>query len=157
LISAPDSNISRLRSRLRNFASRPLSDKLLVAQTALLLGATRLAIRTLRFDRLERILGVRLAESIPEIEHHELVQARRVAWAVRTVSPGTPWTSNCFPQALTAKILLQRRDVDSTLYIGAAFAEDKSSLKAHAWLRCGRFYLTGGNSHDEFGAVVSYS
>ncbi|MCP3939462.1 MAG: lasso peptide biosynthesis B2 protein [Actinomycetia bacterium] len=120
-----------------------------------MVGAARLAISRLRFERLEDLLGERLAESPREITPWQLRQARMIAWAVRTVSPYTPWKSNCFPQALTTKLLLRRRGVESTLYIGAAFTEDKSALQAHAWLRCGSYFVAGGDGAESFGAVAS--
>ncbi len=137
--------------------TRPLGDKWLVAQTVVLLAATRLAIMGLTYQRLERLLGERLVESTTEATPIEIRGARKVAWAIRSVSPYTPWTSNCFPQALTAKVLLGRRGISSTLCIGAAFAEDKSALEAHAWLRCGPMYVTGGDGSNAFGAIVSYA
>lgn len=83
----------------------------------------------------------------------ELAAARRIAWAIHRVSPYTPWESNCFPQALTAKLLLRRRGIPSTLYLGAAFKEDRSGMEAHAWLRCGPMYVTGGKGDEKFGTV----
>lgn len=148
------------RRRVRqagNFARRPFSDKWLVVQATFVLGASRLAIRLLPYSRLERIMGERSTESAATVTPTELQRARRVAWAIRRVSSHTPWKSNCFPQALTAKILLRRRGIESTLYLGAAFKSGGEGLRAHAWSRCGRFYLTGGNSASQFGAVISYS
>lgn len=143
--------------RLRYLLRRPLSDQVLIVQTLVLLGVTRLLINTLTFKRLEPFLGERLVESPQEQSLEELSQARRIAWAIRLVSPHTPWESNCFPQAVTAKLLLRRRRIGSTLYLGARFAENKNELMAHAWLRCGPLYLTGGDSSDQFGAIASFA
>jgi len=95
------------------------------------------------------------------------VAARRIGWAVRAVSNYTPWQSNCFPQALTAKILLRNREIPSTLYMGAAFRKGEaekgeppssfdSQLTGHVWLRCGSEYITGGDAREEYGAVVAF-
>lgn len=143
--------------RLQRLLRLPIGDQWLLVQTFVLLGVTRFLIRTLTFRRLERFLGARMAESSQELSVAHLKRARKVGWAIRTVSERTPWVSNCFPQALTAKLLLRRRDIDSTLYLGAAFAEHKQELTAHAWLRCGPAYLTGGDGREKFGAVASYS
>ena len=136
---------------------RPFSDKLLLLNVLVLLGVTRLAINCLPFARLERYLGQRMQESSREISTDEINHARRISWAIHAVSPYTPWESNCFPQALTAKILLRRRGISSTLYMGAAFKQDEDGLQGHAWLRCGPYYLTGGDSEDQFGAIASFA
>ncbi|MBX2883993.1 MAG: lasso peptide biosynthesis B2 protein [Granulosicoccus sp.] len=146
----------RILQRARNLLHRPLADKLLLLKVLVLLGATRLAINVLPFSRLERMLGKRMQESEREISTEEQAYARRIRWAVGIISPYTPWKSNCFPQALTAKILLRRRGISSTLYMGAAFKEE-GSLQGHAWLRCGPYYLTGGDSESRFGAIASFA
>ena len=142
--------------RLYNFLRHPWTDKWLVIQTYGLLGLTRLAINTLPFSKLEKYLGPRLVETTTQISLSDLHRARKIAWAIRAISPYTPWKSNCFPQALTAKILLRRQGIASTLYMGAAFKEDKRTLEGHAWLRCGPLYVTGGNGSKKFGAVAAF-
>ena len=92
-----------------------------------------------------------------ELSHLQFRVARKIYWAIHVTSPLTPWNSNCFPQALTAKILLKQYGVKSTLYIGAAFKSDAKQLGGHAWLRCGEHYITGGDSGDTFGAVISFA
>lgn len=143
----------RLRARLGNLWRWPWADKWLLVQVYLLLGITRLGINTLSFKRLARYFGPHKVETPATAAPETLAAARRIAWAIRRVSPYTPWVSNCFPQALTAKILLRRRGIPSTLYLGAAFKEDKSGLEAHAWLRCGPMYVTGGKGDEQFGTV----
>jgi adenylylsulfate kinase len=120
-----------------------------------LLGLARLAINTVPFARLARHLGVPGVESVPDVPDPELVAARRIAWAVHTAGCYTPWKSNCLPSALAAKYLLRRRGIASTLYLGAAF-KARTELEAHAWLRCGPLYVTGGPGHLSFGTVAVY-
>lgn len=140
-----------------NFLHRPWRDIGLVVQVYLLLGITRLAINTLPFTRLEKWLGQRLVETANEAPLADLRQARKIGWAIRAVSPYTPWKSNCFPQALTAKLLLRRRGIPSTLYMGVAFKqEENAALEGHAWLRCGPLFVTGGDGSKRFGAVATF-
>jgi len=145
--------LRRWRARLGNRFGRPWADKWLLVQVCLLLGITQLAINTLSFPRLARHFGPLRVETPIELGPEHLTAAQRVAWAIQRISPYTPWQSNCFPQALTAKIWLRRRGIPSTLYLGAAFKEDKSGLEAHAWLRCGSLYVTGGKGDEKFGVV----
>ena len=91
---------------------RPWADKWLLVQVFVLLGVTRLAINVLSFRRLARAFGPHQVETPADAPAEQLVAARRIAWAIHRVSPYTPWKSNCFPQALTAKLAGVRRDLE---------------------------------------------
>jgi hypothetical protein len=145
--------LHRLQNRLHNLLRRPWSDWWLLVVVYVLLGVTRLAITLLPFRRLARYFGPLQVETPAEVPEEQLVAARRLAWAIARMSPYTPWKSNCFPQALTAKIWLQRRGIPSTLYLGAALKTGNSGMTAHAWLRCGSLYVTGGRGHERYGTV----
>lgn len=131
----------------------PWGDKWLVLEALCLLAVMRLAIKLIPFRRLAQWMGPLQEETPQEITPGALSTAERVGLAVRRVSPYTPWTSNCFPQALAAKWMLWRRGVPSTLYLGASFKDDRSGLAAHAWLRAGPVYVTGGRGHERFATV----
>ena len=53
-----------------------------------------------------------------------------------------PWKSECLVRALVARRMLLKRSFASTLYMGVRM--ENGELKAHAWLRCGDLYVTGG-------------
>lgn len=120
------------------------------------LGLSRAAILTLSHARLERWFGERQSVTGDSLDPADLDAAQKVARAIHRVADHTPWTSNCLPQAMTARRMLRARGVPSTIYIGAKFHETEAKLLAHAWCRSGRLYLTGGNGADEFGAVIAY-
>jgi hypothetical protein len=138
--------------RMRRFLGRPWRDQWLFLQAFILLGVARLAINIVKFETLVRQLGISWFETPADIPLAYLNEARRVAWAVRSASRYTPWKSNCFPQAIAAKYLLRWRGIQSTLYLGAAF-KARTELEAHAWLRCGPLYVTGGPGHVHFGTL----
>ena len=138
--------------RLCRFLRRPWRDQWLFIQAYLLLGLARLAINVLPFPRLGGHLGTPRVESPAEVPLPHLVEARRVARVVRSASRYTPWKSNCFPQAIAAKVLLRQLGIQSTLYLGAAF-KARTEMEAHAWLRCGSLYVTGGKGDQNFGTV----
>jgi hypothetical protein len=138
--------------RLGHFLHRPWRDQWLFIEVYALLGFARLAIDSMKFKNLANHLGTPMLESPPNIPALHLKEARRVAWALRTASRYTPWKSNCFPQAIVAKFLLSRKGIQSTLYLGAAF-KARTEMEAHAWLRCGPLYVTGGRGYRRFGTV----
>jgi hypothetical protein len=145
-----------LATRLRKLAALSWADRWLLLEAFVLLGAARLALRTVPFRRLARRLGPLQVETPAEATVAELAQARRIAAAVARVSPYTPWASNCFPQALAAKYWLHRHGIASTLYLGVALTRDAvdtatpNGMEAHAWLRCGPLNVTGGQGSARY-------
>jgi hypothetical protein len=77
----------------------------------------------------------------------ELAAARRITWAVHIAARNLPWHSRCLVRAVTAKIMLQRRGLRSTLYLGVRRGDDLE-VASHAWLRVGELSLIGGPSAD---------
>ncbi len=144
------------RQHLRNFYQHPWRDKWRFGQAYIGLGLAWLVIHTLPFRWLAPRLGHRMAESPTDLHSRDLAEVQRVAWAVQHASRLTPWPSVCLPQAITAKLLLRRQGISSTLYLGAAF-DDTHALTAHAWLRCGPHYVTGGAGHLHFGVVATFA
>ena len=142
----------RRLQRAGNFLRRPWQDQWLFMEAYALLGLARLVINIVKFDRLVSKLGTPRLESPARVPGSQLREAKRIAWAIQTASRFTPWKSNCFPQAIAAKFLLRQRGIASTLYLGAAF-KARTEMEAHAWLRCGPLYVTGGPGHRHFGTV----
>ena len=66
-----------------------------------------------------------------------------------------PWKTLCLCEAVAAKIMLNRRQVMSTLYLGVA--KEKGTLIAHAWLRCGTTYVTGKRCMEKFTIVSTFA
>ena len=144
---------------LRTFLRLKMSDRLLLLEALLWLGVARLAILTLPLRRIRPYLGQHFLQSNIKESPQTLKRARRIGWAVRTMSHYTPWTSNCFPQAIAAKRMLQRRQIKSTLYVGFS-KEGKveaNDFEGHAWLRCGPLYLTGGQNRHRFVALSTFA
>jgi len=66
-----------------------------------------------------------------------------------------PWKPNCLVEAITAKIILNLRGINSTLYLGVN--KENGDMKAHAWLRCGTIYVTGKRGMGEFMVVSTFA
>ncbi len=97
-----------------------------------------------------------MAESPGDIESGPETRTRQIGWAVRAVAQRTPWKSNCLVHALAAKIMLRRRGIASTVYLGVAKDRGKD-LNAHAWLRSGDVILTGKRSSGEFNVLSVFT
>jgi len=85
-----------------------------------------------------------IGEESSEAESKEKYRyAKKIAYHVNRVAEHTPWESKCLVRALTAQKLLTKQNISSTLYLGVK--KDNEKLVAHAWIRTGCFYATGGN------------
>ncbi|WP_044957115.1 lasso peptide biosynthesis B2 protein [Butyrivibrio sp. LC3010] len=97
--------------------------------------------------------GIAGQESLGDATLDEYRFAKRVAYAVNQVCNKTRWESKCLVRALTAQRLLTEKGIDSTLYLGCK-ENEKGKMVAHAWIRCGNAYVTGGNGASEGYAIV---
>ena len=84
-------------------------------------------------------------ESVNEADEIPLVNkqlAARVKVAVTRVDRYVPWGTECYTQALTAKLMLRKRNVSTLLVVG--FRKDEvGEIQGHAWLKIGPYYITG--------------
>lgn len=96
--------------------------------------------------------GILGEESANEATIDDYRFAKKVAYSVNQVCSKTKWESKCLVRALTAQKLLSEKGIDSTLYLGCK--EENGKMIAHAWIRCGQAYVTGGNGAADGYAIV---
>lgn len=123
-----------------------------------LLGIGKALIFTISFRRLAPWLGHSAGVSawVPLLAPAEEARARLVGRAVRMTAVYTPWTSNCFPQALAARCLLGLYGVPHALYFGVRRGPG-GAMEAHAWVAAGRVRVTGGEGFGQFTVVGTYT
>lgn len=97
-------------------------------------------------DKLRRKWGIEGKESESDVDRESYIYARGVSLSVNRVCNKTAWESKCLVRALTAQKLLKEKHISSTLYLGCGYQDGK--MVAHAWLRCGRMYVTGGDGSE---------
>ncbi len=99
------------------------------------------------------LLGKHMAET-PHEEYGvtTVIKIKQIAWTTQLISNYMPWQHKCYALAITSKLMLRFRGLKTTLYLGVR-RNDQKNLKAHAWLRCGSIFVTGGNGSDL--AIVS--
>jgi hypothetical protein len=130
--------------RLRKFLSLTPSDRVLLINALLLLGAIRLGLKLLPFQTLRRLLA-RIAQPIRTLLEVEKASVDKVAWAVMVASHYIPG-ARCLAQALATQVLLERRGYPTQLRIG--FTRDKGGqMSAHAWVESqGRVAIGGAGN-----------
>jgi hypothetical protein len=105
---------------------------------------------------LERRPGDALASPLDEAAQ---TLAAVTGWAVATAACHLPWRSSCLVQALAAQRMLMRQGIPGVLYLGAAIDAGNGrgkAIDAHAWLKCGDEFITGGFPHQAYTAITAY-
>ncbi|MBV8517042.1 MAG: lasso peptide biosynthesis B2 protein [Acidobacteria bacterium] len=130
-------------------------DWLALAEATVWLGLGRVTILLVPFNALSRRLGAHMQESPKSGEARHADAIRRIAWAIGAVSRRAPWRCKCLEQAFAAKLMLRFRRIPNTLYLGVARGETK--VEAHAWVRSGDYYLTGGAERARYAVVSTFA
>lgn len=123
-----------------------------------MLGISRLLIITITFKRLAPYLGRPVGVNAFSylLTDQQERQALRIARVVRLTARYCPWVANCFPQAITARLLLKFYRIPYSLYFGLCRDPDTQEFKAHAWVTAGRVPVSGGQSFAYYTVVGGY-
>ncbi len=146
----------RSANALGKFRQLSWADRLLLLEATVWLALVRLALLTVPFRRIAPRLGTLQHESATAVPSPTVQSASRIGWAVRAMARRTPWESACLAQAISAKAMLRRRHIHSTLYLGVA-KNKTQPMQAHAWLRCGAAILTGAAGHEQYTILSSFA
>ena len=147
--------MSRLITKLGSFFLYPRFVKAWFVPVWLALGLARLAILTLTFRRIAPRLGssVGVAPWVPVLDGREEKRARLLGQVIRLAARHTPWDSNCFPQAVVARMMLAAYRVPYCLFFGVRRNAVTDAFDAHAWVAAGRVKVIGGWAFDKYTVV----
>ncbi|MBD1378841.1 lasso peptide biosynthesis B2 protein [Metabacillus arenae] len=135
------------------FSFRPRL-QLLFIEAFVLLGWARI-LKAKPFLEVAPKLGMKMEEtSISNRSNREVIV--NIASAVNAMSRHTFWESMCLVKAIAAMKMLERRQIESTLYLGTA-KDENGKLIAHAWLRSGPYFLTGSEEMKKFTVVAMFA
>jgi len=130
-------------------------DKKVFLEALFYSAKSRFMVKFVPFRKIAPILG-KEQEDISVNEDNYTAEIKRISKAVKTVSRNTPWESKCLVQALTAKYMLKKRGIKSTVYFGVAKDEEKD-IKAHAWIKSNDIILTGKTGMDNYNVISIFS
>lgn len=142
-------------TRLQLFLRRSWAEYLLLLEAAVLVSLTELAVHFLPFRWLVRFAGTLRGETPATEPPQHLAQVRRIRWAVQAAARHLPWECRCLAQALVGQILLAQHGIAGTLYLGVR-RDAHGATSAHAWLRSGTIYVTGGRGHGHFQVIATF-
>ena len=145
--------------KIISFLRQPFFVKCWFIPLWFLLGMAKLMIFIISFRKLAPLLGrhIGVNAAIPLASPEKEQTARLIGRALRLAAKYTPWDSNCFPQAVAARVLLGLYNVPYALYFGLNRNSATSEMNAHAWVRAGRVRVTGGESFGAFTVVSVFA
>lgn len=141
--------------KLRKFLQLDMAAMLLVAETLLFLGWGRVLV-AVPFAKVAPSLGIHMEETSTSELQRDIPALIQVYDIIRVMSRHTFWDSKCLVKAIAAMKMLERRGVESTLYLGTARDEHRNMI-AHAWLRSGPYYITGAEEMNRFQIVGTFA
>lgn len=143
---------------IRKFLEKPIGEQSFYIEMIFWLGLSRISILVLPFKLIASFLGDHMIESekINTFKFKSMGTIRLIAIGVRTMSERLPWECKCLVQAITGKRMLDRRNIESTLFLGVG-KDENGQMIAHAWLRVGEHIILGGGGLDRFAVVSTFT
>jgi hypothetical protein len=153
----------RLRASLQRLSQLDLAERGLLLEATVCLTLARVLLRIAPFPRLARGLGAFVSPQealaarakTPADPERAARLAERVGWAVRAAARNLPFEVVCLPQAIAARVMLQRRGVPSILHFGVAKGRTKA-IDAHAWLDAASVEVTGYPIAASFSEIACF-
>lgn len=141
--------------RLKIWTDLEFEKKKIFLESYYYLGKARLA-KYQKFHKLVPSIGSHMKETNREFDTSNISTIRTVSQAVHIMSKYTFWESECLVKALAAMWMLEKRRIESTLYMGTG-KDEEGKLIAHAWLRSGPYYITGSEGKENFTIVGKFA
>lgn len=101
-------------------------------------------------------LGVQSGETTALSKDVDVDRIQHITKAIRVMSRYTPWKSTCMVRAVAGLKMLEKRGIESTLYMGVA-KDKQGRMIAHAWLRSGAYYVSGDDAMKGFVVVEKFA
>ena len=148
-------NLALLARKTKTFINIENRIKFEFIQAYIYSGIARAYILFIPFNKLKKRMGKQKKESMEKESSDVYKVVKRIRWSVLKAARCTPWDSKCLVQALTAQWMLKRKKISSTIYLGVR--KEGNEMKAHAWLRCGEMYVTGGEIRKDYTVVAKFA
>jgi hypothetical protein len=144
-----------VKNKLRTILQLDKQTMLLLLEAFIYLGWARI-LKALPFSKIAPSLGKQMIETPFDLDKIHVPTLRSISLAIHIMSKYTMWESKCLVKAIAGMRMLERRQVDSTLYLGTSRDEDGQMI-AHAWLRSGSIYISGSEGMEKFTVVGKFA
>ncbi|MGZ3874707.1 MAG: lasso peptide biosynthesis B2 protein [Mucilaginibacter sp.] len=148
--------INKLTRKVNTFRRLPMSVILLFIEALFTSAWVKMSLKFFPFKRVLGWLGSVHQESDNSPSEETLETRLRIKKALYLCHKYALWPTECYTLSLTGKLLLRRRNLSGTIYIG--FMKDEhGKFKGHAWLRANDTYLSGLREARGFDVKLLFS
>ena len=141
--------------KVRTFLRLNMKTKLLLIEAFIHLGRARY-LKSIPFSKVAPSLGEQMKETSFTPNSSNKEDLASISKAIHIMSRYTFWESQCLVKAIAGMKMLEKRNIESTLYLGTA-KDENGELIAHAWLRSGPFYISGAEVMERFTVVAKFA
>ncbi|PYZ94647.1 stage V sporulation protein S [Salipaludibacillus keqinensis] len=141
--------------KIVTFWSMPRKMKGMALEAYLYLGWARV-LKKFPFAKVAPSLGTAMEETSLDMKEANVKTIKQISSAIHLMSCYTLWESQCLVKAIAAMKMLEKRQIESTLYLGTG-KDENGKLIAHAWLRSGPYYVSGSEGMEKFTVIASYA
>lgn len=142
-------------ARIHTFISLSSKEKFFLIEAYLFLGWARI-LKMVPFSKVAPTLGDHMKETSHQYVESQKKIIKNISHAIHIMSKYTFWESQCLVKAVAGMKMLERRGIESTLYLGTA-RDVSGKMVAHAWLRSGLYYLSGAEEMGKFTVVSTFA
>ena len=132
------------------------TERMILNQTFLWFIYAFILVRFIPLRWFNSLLGEYKKETIVDLDKSHLDLVHLVKKNIRRWKRFLPWKVKCFEEAIVAKKILERYNIQTTLYLGVN-KDNNNELNAHAWLKAGSKIITGEKGFERFVVVGFYS
>lgn len=141
-------------SKLNRFFNLPFIEKQYFFLAIYYSSISRFLTLFISFKKYSKKIGKQGIEtSYEEIENEAFVLV--VKKSINRIKNILPWRFACLEQAITAKKMLNRKNIPSTVYFG--LSKSNNDLTAHAWVRVGNKFIAGASNIENFTVIAYFS
>jgi hypothetical protein len=149
-----------MSSRWQKFAKLERSKQLLILEAVFNLLVAMLIVRFIPFRWWKPVLGAIDRETTLEDSNTQRETITQIGKTIHAISSRFSGRFTCLMQALTGQMMLNRRGISSTLYLGVLTLHNSQGIfevKAHAWLRTGSIILVGKQGYQQFEVISRFA
>ena len=146
----------RLIKKIQSFFRADRTVKILFLRAFLLSAIVKFTLVFLPFRKVMNWQGKINMESPDRRDDASIEFRKSLQSAMNLCDKYTFWKTECYTQALTAKIILNKKGIPGTVYIGFT-KNEKGEYKGHAWLRSYDRVITGDSEKNMYTVHSFYS
>jgi hypothetical protein len=142
--------------KIKSFTETSYQVKILFFKAYFLSGLVKLTLLFLPFNRVLKWQGSINVESPCFSDEISADFRKSLQSAIRLCSKYTIWKTECYAQALTAKIILNKKGIPGTVYIGFKKSVNGAYM-GHAWVRSFDRFICGYEEKNSYTVHSFYS